>query len=129
MSLPAADIAYLSGLGVEYQVDAEAGMVCVLIRDWTLPPGFNHSEVDVLVRLSQGYPDIAPDMWWFSPSVHTAGGAALRNTNVYEHYLGLQWQRWSRHLTAEQWQSGVDGLENYFALIRNELQRSVLEPV
>ena len=129
MNLPAADITYLSGLGVEHQIEAEAGMTCVVLRKWPLPAGFNHSAVDVLVRLSQGYPDIAPDMWWFSPPVHTPGGVPLPNTDVFQDYLGRQWQRWSRHLTPGQWQSGVDGLENYFTLIRNELHRSVFATV
>ena len=129
MNLPDADVTYLSGLGVEYQVAVESGMTCVLLRSWPLPVGFNHSAVDLLVRLPPGYPDVAPDMWWFSPAVHTAGGTVLPNTNVYEHHLGCQWQRWSRHLRPEQWQSGVDGLENYVALIRNEMYRSVLQPV
>ena len=129
MNLPAADITYLSGLGVDYQIHVEGGMTCILLRDWPLPAGYNRSTVDLLVRLHAGYPDVAPDMWWFSPPVHAADGTALPQTNVYEHYLGCQWQRWSRHLTPGQWRSGVDGLENYFALVRNELDRSTLAAV
>ena len=125
MSLPDPDIAYLAGLSVEYQIESEGGMTCVLLRDCRLPAGFDHAAADLLVRLHPGYPDVAPDMWWFSPSVHRADGTALPNTDVYEHYLGRQWQRWSRHLSPEQWRSGMDGLENYVALIRHELERSV----
>ena len=100
-------------------------MTCVLLRDWSLPAGFDHATADLLVRLNPGYPDVPPDMWWFSPAIHTADGTALARTNVTEHYLGREWQRWSRHLTADQWRSGVDGLENYVALIRHELERSI----
>ena len=125
MSLPGSDIAYLSGLGVEHQIEAEAGMICLVLRGWPLPAGFNRSSVDVLVRLRPGYPDVAPDMWWFSPPVLTADGAALPRTNKSESYLGRQWQRWSRHFDAGQWRSGIDGLESYFALIRNDLERWV----
>ena len=123
MSLPDVDIAYLSGLGVEPRVEVEAGMTCVVLRDWPLPAGFNRCTVDVLVRLHPGYPDIAPDMWWFAPPVLTVDGVALPNTGTFESYLGQQWQRWSRHFGAGQWRSGVDGLESYFALIRNDLER------
>ena len=125
MGLPAPDMAFLSGLGIDYQVMAEGGMTCVLLQDWPLPEGFNHVTADLLVRLHPGYPDVAPDMWWFSPSVGRVDGTDLPNTNVYERYLGRQWQRWSRHLTPEQWRSGIDGLENYVTLIRHELERSV----
>jgi len=41
---------------------------------------------------------------------------------VTEQYLGRSWQRWSRHFAAGQWQSGVDGLESYIALMRAEFE-------
>ena len=129
MSLPAADITYLSSLGLEHRIEAEAGMTCVVLRRWSLPAGFNYPAADVLVRLPQGYPDTAPDMWWFSPPIKTASGVALPNTDVFQDFLGRQWQRWSRHLTPGQWQSGIDGLESYFTLIRSELRRAVLATV
>ena len=44
---------------------------------------------------------------------------------VMEHYLGRSWQRWSRHLLPGQWRSGVDGVESYLVLIRQDLTRSV----
>ena len=66
-------------------------------------------------------------MWWFSPAVHLAAGTALPATDVVEVYLGRQWQRWSRHFTNGQWQSGVDGLASYLALIQQDLEHSVPE--
>ena len=125
MSLPDPDVAYLDGLGLESQVEVEGGMTCVLLRNWPLPVGYSHTTVDLLVRLHPGYPDVAPDMWWFSPAVCMADGTHLPQTQAREHYLGRDWQRWSRHLTPDQWRSGLDGLENYLALIRHELERSV----
>lgn len=129
MSLPDTDMAYLSDMGVGHQIVVESDMTCVLLQDWPLPAGFNHAAADLLVRLHPGYPDIAPDMWWFSPPVLRADGTHLPNTDVSEQYLDRQWQRWSRHLTPGQWQSGTDGLENYVALIRHDLERSVSAPV
>ena len=129
MNLPGADVSYLSGLSIEFDVRAEGGMTCVVLRGWSLPSGFNRSSSDLLVRLPGGYPDVAPDMWWFSPPVHTESGTSLPNTETTEHHLGCNWQRWSRHLQPGQWQSGVDGLESYVALIRNELERSTLAAV
>ena len=129
MSLPDPDVRYLASLCIESEVTPEGGMTCVTLRDWPLPVGLSHTAADLLVRLHSGYPDVAPDMWWFSPPVLMADGTSLPQTQVREHYLGRQWQRWSRHLTAAQWRSGVDGLENYVALIRHELERSVPAPV
>jgi len=63
-------------------------------------------------------------MWWFDPPVRRVDGQTIPATDVVEQHLGRGWQRWSRHLQPEQWRSGVDGLENYVALVRSELERS-----
>lgn len=125
MSLPPSDIEYLNERGIAYEVVAESGMTCIVIRDWALPGGFDRNASDLLLRLVAGYPDVHPDMWWFSPAVHLIDGSELPATNVVESYLGRRWQRWSRHFGPAQWQSGVDGLESYLALIRQHLERSV----
>ena len=127
MVLPQSDVVYLSERGVSHQIASESGMTCVVMPRWPLPIGFDQDEADLLVRLNPGYPDVPPDMWWFFPSVHLKNGEVLPATDVIERYLGRSWQRWSRHFGNGQWQSGVDGLENFFALIRQDLVRSVPE--
>ena len=127
MTLPQSDVVDLTDRCVAHEVETESGMLCVVMPEWPLPEGLDRDATDLLVRLSPGYPDVAPDMWWFSPAVHLANGRALPATNVVETYLGRQWQRWSRHFTNGQWQSGVDGLASFLALIRQDLQRSAAE--
>ena len=129
MSLPELDIAFLEERGIEHVVAVESGMTCVVVPRWPLPKGFNRTEADLLVRLRPGYPDLAPDMWWFAPPVHKADGQSLPRTDVYEEYLGRKWQRWSRHFNRNQWKAGIDCLESYLALIRQELKHSVPESV
>ena len=129
MNLPELDITYLNERGIAHEVVSEAGMICVVMPKWPLPRGFDHHASDLLVRLSAGYPDVQPDMWWFSPAVRRADGSELPNTNVVENHLGRTWQRWSRHFSSGQWQSGIDGLESYLALIRQDLERNILETV
>ncbi len=104
---------------------SEQNMTCIVLHDFRLPAGLNHEKSDLLLRIQPGYPDVPPDMWWFDPPVRRADGHAIPATEVIEHYLGRGWQRWSRHLPPGQWQSGVDGLENFLALVRKELQKSV----
>ena len=127
MNLPQSDIAYLNERGIAHEIVAESGMTCVVIPQWPLPSGLDCDAADLLVRLSPGYPDVPPDMWWFSPPVHLANSEALPATNVVERHLGRRWQRWSRHFRNGQWQSGVDGLESFLALIRQDLEHSVPE--
>jgi len=125
--LPPDDTKYLEdriGNGC-HTLTSEANMTCIVIQDFHLPAGFDHDKSSLLLRLSPGYPDVAPDMWWFDPPIRRADGASIPATEVIEHYLGRGWQRWSRHLSAGQWRSGVDCLESYLALLRKELEKSV----
>jgi Prokaryotic E2 family E len=123
MSLPQSDITFLTERGLEYSVSAEANMTCVVFPGYTLPPGYDRSRSDLLLRLSPGFPDVPPDMWWFNPQVRLADGRVVPATEVTEHHLGRPWQRWSRHFNAGQWRSGIDSLESFLALIRRELER------
>lgn len=123
--LPPNDTKYLAERAVNHSVMLEANMTCVIFPDFRLPAGLDRTESDLLLRISAGYPDVAPDMWWFDPPVRRPDGQAIPATDVIEHHLGRSWQRWSRHLTNGQWRSGVDGLESFLALVRRELERSV----
>ena len=128
MSLPPADIAYLAERGLVYKLASEANMTCVVFPGYVLPTGYDHAQSDLLLRLSTGYPDVPPDMWWFDPGLRRGDGLVVPSTEHTEQYLGRSWQRWSRHFNAGQWQSGVDGMENFLALVRRELERCALEP-
>jgi hypothetical protein len=117
------DCRCLEDRGLGYEASSEAGMICVVIKSWRLPAGYDRAESDLLVRLPSGFPDVAPDMWWFAPAVKLASGATVQATELVESYLGQEWQRWSRHFQGGQWRSGLDGLESYLALIQRELIR------
>jgi hypothetical protein len=122
MSLPEADARFLSERKIEHVVQDDGGMVCVLLIGWQLPSGLNVAQADILLRLSPGYPDVAPDMWWVEPALRRQDGSEIPATQVTEQYIGRTWQRWSRHFAVGQWQSGVDGLESYLALMRAEFE-------
>jgi len=123
MSLPQADVLCLTERGLEYSVSSEANMTCVVFPGYKLPNGYDRATSDLLLRLQPGFPDVPPDMWWFSPTIRLADGRMVQATEVIERHLGKDWQRWSRHFNAGQWRSGVDSLESFLALIRKELER------
>lgn len=125
MALTAEDQEALQRLGLEAGVCVEGGMTCVEISGFRLPTGFTQSTATLLLRLNPAFPDVPPDMWWFDPPVLRADGVAIPATEHTEHHLGRAWQRWSRHLAPAQWQSGVDTLESFIAIIRRELAASV----
>jgi hypothetical protein len=120
--LPPSDKQYLDQRAPGHVVTAEANMICVTIPEFTLPAGLSTRSSTLLLRLSPGYPDVPPDMWWFNPPVKRLDGVEIAATQAYERHLGREWQRWSRHLSPGQWRSGVDSLESYLAIVRRELE-------
>lgn len=128
MGIPHFDEEYLIGRRFSYSVGSEANMICLVISDLKLPDGYNQAKSDLLLRLNPGYPDVAPDMWWFNPAIVLADGRIVRATEARETHLGKTWQRWSRHFTPGQWKSGIDSLESFLALVQKELQRCVICP-
>jgi len=119
--LPQIDQDFLTHRSPGHSVAMDGGMIAVLLPDFALPPGLNQPAADLLLRLSPGYPDVAPDMWWFSPALARADGRGIAATEVVEVHLGRRWQRWSRHLGAGQWRAGIDSLESFVALVHKEL--------
>lgn len=123
--LPTEDREFLANRFPEFTVTVEAQMMCVVMPTFPLPAGLTHPCSDLLLRLSPGYPDVAPDMWWFAPAVLRPDGRPIPQTQVTEVHLGRTWQRWSRHLDASHWRAGVDSLESYLALVDRELHAAV----
>lgn len=121
MKLPEPDIAFLERAGIPHRVFEEGGMLNVELLEFPLPDGLNAGRANVLFRLSPSYPDTPPDMWWVIPHLTPVGGGQIPATEVIETIDGRSWQRWSRHLDPSLWRSGIDGLESYVRLLRNEL--------
>jgi Prokaryotic E2 family E len=120
--LPQSDRDALIARSLEHTVSTEGGMTCIVIRNYPIPQGLSRPAADLLLRLSPGYPDVPPDMWWFSPVIGRPDGRPIAATQSIELHLGRQWQRWSRHLPAGVWKSGIDSLESYLALVNRELE-------
>jgi hypothetical protein len=124
--LPVIDQEYLGARFPGHSITADAGLIAVVLPSFNLPKGFTERTSDLLLRLQPGYPDVPPDMWWFSPAIVRTDGAAIAATQVNEVYLGRTWQRWSRHLNPGQWKSGIDTLESFLALVSGQLRAAAL---
>lgn len=124
MALAQSDLRYLEQRGWLFSTVEEGNMTCVVFPQFLLPAGYTRASADLLIRLSPGFPDVPPDMWWFEmPGARLKDAIQIPNTDSVEVHLGRSWQRWSRHLAQGQWQSGVDSLESFLALIRRDIER------
>ena len=107
-------------------MQSEGGLVSVVIKGFHLPVGYQVDRSDLLVRLPPGFPDAAPDMWWFDPPLRiSATGASPPNTDAMETYQDRIWQRWSRHFGGGSWRAGRSGLESYLSLVGKDLRKWV----
>lgn len=116
------DQAYLDEHFV-WEATVEGGMVCVTIVGYSLAAGLMPAATTLLVRLPSGFPDVAPDMFWFSEPVTRSDGTVIPATDVTEPHLARTWHRWSRHI-AGQWRPGTDDLRSYLAYIRSCIQKA-----
>jgi len=126
-SLPIEDREFLERRGYQWEampVEVASGgyEIDVVLHDFPLPEKYTVRQVDLLIRIPPGYPETGLDMFWTRPDVKmSATGQTPPSADVHEDYLGLTWQRWSRHLQA--WRPGADGLESYLATVGRELTK------
>ena len=120
--LPDHDRTYLTSKGIVFEEVENGGTKAIILKAWPLPDGrFDAELVDILVILPQGYPDVAPDMFYLLPWVK------LVQPNKYPekadqpyNFADQKWQRWSRH--NNDWRPGVDGIWTMIKRIEHALE-------
>ena len=119
------DAAFLDARGIDFAAQVENQMVCLVLKQFRLPLGYDPDVVDLLLRLPPQFPEVAPDMFWMEPAVRYSDGRVPVNTNP-EVIIGRNWQRWSRHFSASPWRPGIDDLQSFYRLIKTTLEREVM---
>jgi hypothetical protein len=121
------DLSYLEQKGYQYTVTQTDGLIYVVIKQYTLPPAYTPTQVDLLLRLPPNFPVARPDMFWTFPHVRrVATGTYPQASETFDvNYQDRNWQRWSRHFDARLWRPGVDNLKTYLGTIRRELQKGI----
>lgn len=119
-----ADHQWLKDSGFDYEVVEESGWTNLILKGYSLPAGFDHEQVDLLVRLPPGFPDAQPDMFWVDPWIKlTSTGSFAPASEQPEQHVGRTWQRFSRHFANGAWRPGTDSLESWMKTIRLLLVR------
>lgn len=120
--LPSQDLKYLQDKGFVFNEVVDGSQKGLIISKYQLPEGkFDTTQVDLLILLRSGYPDIAPDMFYLLPWVK------LAKTQKYPYkadqsvnFNGQKWQRWSRH--NNEWRLGVDGIWTMLKRVEKALE-------
>lgn len=98
------------------------GWLFVVLHDLEVPPEYQPTRVDVLVKLPPTFPAGSPDMFWVSPELKLANGGSPRSTS-HETALGKNWQRFSWHLVPGAWRIGVSTFHDYLRCIRGRFEK------
>jgi hypothetical protein len=127
--LPAEDEAYLDSTGLQWETVIEAaGSQAVrrlVIYGFPIPSGYNHASVDLFLRIEPLYPDTQIDMVYFLPALQKSSGGTIGALSS-EPFDNKQWQRWSRHRTAQNpWRPGIDCVETHLQQVKSWLTREL----
>jgi hypothetical protein len=123
MEFTEAETAALTAASSRWEATVDsAGWTIVVLYEHHLPAGLAPGVVDLLVHLPSAFPDAQPDMFWTRPDVTVVRtGTFPPQADQKTTFLGLEWQRFSRHLLPGAWIPGVDDLRTWLAAIRRQL--------
>lgn len=121
--LPEADREFLAAYGRPWESIIEGAARWLLLHEFAVPPGYNHSAVMAAFQIEQNYPDTQLDMVWFFPHLARSDGKGINNLSS-QNVDGKDFQRWSRHRTeTNKWRVGEDYLGTHVPLVIDWLSR------
>jgi hypothetical protein len=128
--LPAEDMEYLDSRGFQWEAIAENNarqrvQQWLIIRDWQLPAGYDHSTVNIALLIPPSYSDSQIDMVYVFPSLSRLDGRPI-GALAKQKIEGVDWQRWSRHRTSRNpWRPGVDDISTHLSLVDDWFNREL----
>jgi len=120
------DTEFLNALGYRWELvrEGDPGGPAnwgLILRDYRLPPGFNHDCSDLMVRIPLHYDTAGLDMFNLAKAVVRRDGRAIPNLAEVK-FKDQAWVQWSRHREPDEpWVPGVDSLATHFTIIENAL--------
>jgi hypothetical protein len=124
--LPPEDVEFLDASGLAWEALIEGNLRWVLLRKFPIPQGYNVSESDIAIQLSDSYPSTQLDMVYVFPALSLSSGVPIKATDVSQPLDGQSYQRWSRHRTpANPWRPNIDYLGTHIGLIEEWLLKEV----
>ncbi len=94
----------------------------LLIRDYSLPEGYNLDKTNLMIRIPADYPASPLDMFYLCPPIGRKDEKYI-DALTEERHFSQHWQRWSRHY---EWKPGIHCVATHFAYIKNVLQHELI---
>ena len=120
------DTFFLEKQGLPYETIKEGTANWLLIHDFPIPKGYNIDKTTAAISIPRGYPDTPLDMVYFYPPLSLNSGKIIPATNCLVNIRDKQYQRWSRHFTAQNpWRAGTDNLNTFCLYIQNWIKKEL----
>ena len=89
----------------------------IIIKNYSLPEGYDQARVEVMILIPQNYPVAALDMFYLCPSIFKKNADSIEQLSDESHF-DKQWQRWSRHYN---WKAGINNIATHIKFVENAL--------
>jgi len=117
-TLPEEDREHLEAGGFLWETVNEGGTMWLVIDQYPIPEGYNHTQVCAAFRIQAGYPTAEIDMVFVHPALRRTDNQPIRCTDGTVTVDGRMFQQWSRHRTPQNpWRPGEDNLATHLTLV------------
>src|SRR5713226_9163514 len=117
------EIDELRGDGCSVDLTEAEGWANAVFHRYPVPPGYNRTATELLVRLPMSYPNGRPDMFWTDPDLLLRDGLGPQSGELIESALGKQWRRFSWH--PQNSNPAVDNVRTYLEFVNSRLRKAV----
>jgi hypothetical protein len=116
---------FLTSINTTWNRITEGRGTWLIVSNYPVPSGYNRSSVNVALMIPPGYPVSQIDMAYFFPHLHRLDGRPI-GALAFRIINGIQYQRWSRHRSAENpWRPGVDDVATHLQMVNYWLEREL----
>ena len=122
------DEAYLNERSLHWETYVDGGRRWLLLRNFVLPDGYNHSVIDIAIDVPPTYPRSEIDMFHCFPHLTLNTGRIIGETSGRTAIAGQTYQQWSRHLKGQtRWNPATDSVMTHIAVVEAALLNEVGE--
>lgn len=122
--LPEEDEQHLNTRGLPWETIHENNQQWLVIDNFSVPQGYNHSSVSLAIMIPGNYPTAGFDMVYFYPALSRIDRVHIPATESTATIRNCVFQRWSRHFTPKNpWRPEVDNVSTYLSIIEEWLAR------
>mgnify|MGYP005982699447 FL=1 len=116
------DERYLDEMEYIWETSQDGNSRWLILHDYKLPDGYNHSQINLALSITSGYPVNMLDMFYVYPPLARINGVSIPATEATVVIDGVLYQRWSRHRS---WDPDTDSVISQLAMADGCLQNEV----